>query len=87
MVMHPTVTLVTIVSNDEDMNTRCEALQDLATWLADGAGVDGNAVADYPIEPDVFREEGLHDLAASVRVALVNGDLSGLQGLGYGVTR
>ena len=64
----------------------CQALQDLAVWMLRG-GFIPTTVDASELDCEVFREDGYYDLAASVRCAIANDDLSGLRyAFGMGVS-
>jgi len=84
--MDPTVALDFINDVSEDADTRLSHLHYLAEWLAKGGFAPLGASLTH--EALVFAEDsGQIRLAAAVNVALVNADMSGLEGVGYRVSR
>jgi hypothetical protein len=89
--MDPLVCFEFIRSMENDHVERAHSVQDLAAWIARGGFVpdtqgrvlpDSHEEGPYEIEQGDFRE-----IIAAVNVALLYGDLSGLEGLGYTVQR
>tara|TARA_R110002094_G_scaffold215465_2_gene186055 strand:+ start:1420 stop:1674 length:255 start_codon:yes stop_codon:yes gene_type:complete len=84
--MDPLVTLSIINDIAGDADSRLSHLHYFAEWLARGGFVPHEGKLTE--ETMVFAEDsGSGVLVASVNVALVNADLSGLEGAGYKVLR
>lgn len=82
--MDPIATLRIINDDAEDMDTRSAHIHYLAEWIARGGFVP---TTGEHIRSDVPWEQPDYELAAAVNVAIVNSDLSGLEGMGYRVVR
>jgi len=90
--MDPLATLEFITDAHNNHRERAHAVQDLAAWMAKGGAVPicspcGPIYNDGPSAPYEDEHGDNHDLIAAVNVALVNGDLSGLEGCGLTVLR
>lgn len=82
--MDPIATLAIINDDTEDMDTRSAHIHYLAEWIARGGAVPATGAH---IRSDVPWEQPDYELAAAVNVAIINADLSGLDGLGYEIVR
>lgn len=77
--MDPVAAIAIINDQDELTVERRYALSGLALWISRGGAIPFDA--DTIVESDWLDRE----LIAAVNVAMVNADLSGLEGLGYAV--
>jgi len=84
--MDPLVCLAIINDASEDADTRLSHIHYLAEWLAKGGFAPMGASLTH--EALVFAEDsGDIRTASAVNVALVNADMSGLEGAGYKVLK
>ena len=84
--MDPLATLAIINDPSEDSDMRQSHMHYLAEWLARGGFAPFASRLTH--ETLVFAEDsGSLVLAAAVNVALVNADMSGLEGAGYKVLK
>jgi len=82
--MDPIACLAFINDETETDQDRCERMVDLARWFASGGAVPSfDVITNKTLAMAEFN--GYSSLAAAINVVCVNGDLSGLQGLGYKV--
>lgn len=82
--MDPKATIALINDEATSRQDRIDAIDDLAQWIAKGGFP--------PFDSGFINEEHQgerydKDLIAAINVVLANGDLSGLEGLGYEVKR
>lgn len=78
--MDPIVTLAIANDPDECIDTRIEALENLAIWLTRGGFFPENG---GNVTEETAETVSDSDLCAAIRVAIAYGDISGLHGLGY----
>lgn len=81
--MDPIETINTLNDAQEDSETRTEALEDLALWIARGGAVPNDAPEFTDETERAMNNEEQTDLLAAVRCAINNADRSALRGLGF----
>ena len=79
--MDPIAAIALINDDDYDLLSREVALEGLAEWTAKGGAIP----QDAPLICSKDFPDWLFNTCAAINCAMVNADLSGLEGLGYPV--